>query len=1287
MHVHDESCYSLERGNLICTEPEQAPHTHDAGCYEEHQNLVCGLQESAGHQHTAACYDEAGALICGMEESAEHQHTADCYETSRELVCGLSEQGHQHTDACYEQIRTLTCTRSEEAEEPKLICNRPEITLHEHTASCYDPWGVRICGMQEVLEHVHSESCFQPAEEELTCGLEESAEHQHGPMCYGTWELTCGLQEHSHSEDDPAEDAETGDSGDAILAENSPAPDDADAADADGIASGNLCLTLKYGDSKPQSEPPEGVSSAVTTALTGFICIEPQDLTEDLTDVTVTLTVPKQYVLPNSLNIPEFTTSSTSKYEMLPLREEGENYVIGIHFSAYDKTQALSLPFLLNFVGNTVPENYVLPVTGTIAYGDTVAETEPNRYRPEYQPWELIKFVNTNNLKAFSGDYAEAVVTPVEPDGNPYLDDLTYVDFQFLVNATVYGSTTYYRTTECRDVCSLTLTDTLPVYTDINGKACVAKFDPEKNPTWTLSEDGRTISKTYTGENSLSILQQIRVDAIHLQFPGLPFTVGKDGFLIADLTNSVHMEAVPTREAEGETHPTADDSLIFRLTNKSGTEGRFTKGATKGDIYDGNSYKANEYPWELHLYNEKPQPLEHITIQDREIIEDGKTVVAGLDKRLKFTRLEFRSGGAVLPEGETYADVVDHVTAYYADGATADYTLSAPDASGNFNVVFDADKICEGYEVVFRDDYAMELNASVVFRAYTVYRDPQNTHVDETDETKNIYSNGARSVNWQTDASGNRTYFYLFAADRYKMLPYTGELRIQKTTGGNSATGNNTVGSEFYFVFNLAGSLLEPEVKQYENLRIIDLLPPELSYTHISLGRELFGDLNKFRPEIIENYHNSGRTALIFPFTAEALKEYWKSNSTAPITIHVKINGDAKPGTVRNYVYVVGDNLDEYDLPTGGTEDIYDLNDNGRTDDKIAYDYSDAIIVAAESLYAEKFIAPAGSSNWTKQGLNMKVGSQFDYQLKVTNDMSGEYTGLIVYDALPNIGDEDVFQSAMRKSEFPVRLRGAITPPEGYRVYYTTSPAALTKSMDEMLADDSLWVSQVSDYSQVTAFQLVAEEGTRLAAHSSFTVRVPVCVVSQLSQESMAILAGKSVSHLDAFNNFGFKTDQTPNAMESNTVWVRLPFAEFFLKKVDAENGSALPGAVFALTDQEGNLVQTQTSDESGAVHFSDITPGHYLLAETRVPSGYRDAHLTLEVDIQQNAVTLDYETTFSGAYAGSGTADDPLVIENRSGHVLPQTGGPGVTPFYAAGLLLIAAALLVARRRRTAGR
>lgn len=33
---------------------------------------------------------------------------------------------------------------------------------------------------------------------------------------------------------------------------------------------------------------------------------------------------------------------------------------------------------------------------------------------------------------------------------------------------------------------------------------------------------------------------------------------------------------------------------------------------------------------------------------------------------------------------------------------------------------------------------------------------------------------------------------------------------------------------------------------------------------------------------------------------------------------------------------------------------------DGETDDKIAYAFSDATIIAAQSMYAEKFIAPAG---------------------------------------------------------------------------------------------------------------------------------------------------------------------------------------------------------------------------------------------------------------------------------------------------------------------------------------
>ena len=141
------------------------------------------------------------------------------------------------------------------------------------------------------------------------------------------------------------------------------------------------------------------------------------------------------------------------------------------------------LPFTLSFLDDVVPDNYRLPVTASVSGGNMTA---PNIYRPLYKDWEIQKFVNSNRLDAFGKDGAEVVVTPQEEGGNPYLDDLTYVDFAFIVNK--------YTNNQCsladlRDACSVTLTDTLPTYTDRNGVSRIAVLDADQNPGWTLSED------------------------------------------------------------------------------------------------------------------------------------------------------------------------------------------------------------------------------------------------------------------------------------------------------------------------------------------------------------------------------------------------------------------------------------------------------------------------------------------------------------------------------------------------------------------------------------------------------------------------------------------------------------------------------------------------------------------------------------------------------------------------------------------------------------------------------
>lgn len=768
------------------------------------------------------------------------------------------------------------------------------------------------------------------------------------------------------------------------------------------------------------------------------------------------------------------------------------------------------LPFTLSFLDDVVPDNYRLPVTASVSGGNMTA---PNIYRPLYKDWEIQKFVNSNRLDAFGKDGAEVVVTPQEEGGNPYLDDLTYVDFAFIVNK--------YTNDQCgladlRDARSVTLTDTLPTYTDRNGVSRIAVFDADQNPGWTLSEDGKTVSRTYTGEHSAEILLQIYNDALHLRFPGLQFTALAGGTLEADLDNTVHLEAIPSGEAPGETHPETDDPLRFRLTTDPTAQGKFAKGAEKGDIYDVEVYKTNPYPWSLALSNGKSQQLRHIVIQDRTIVEDGEVVLAGLDEALRFVQLESVTTGASLPEGKTYADLVDHITAYYTDGTTETISALQADAHGNITVTFDGEKVCDGYDIVFAEDYEMQAGGQVRFHAYTVYRDPEHTHVPDG-QTKVTYTNAARSIN-------------------------------------------------------------------------------------------------------------------------------------------------------------------SYPL-------------DGETDDKIAYAFSDATIIAAQSMYAEKFIAPAGSGSWSKQGLLVKAGSDFDYLLEIVNETAAVHTGLTVYDTLPRIGDPNLFGASGRGSDFPVRLRGAITPPEGYTVYYTTSDAVYTHSMEEMMSAD-IWAATVSDYASVTAFKLVAGEGTVLAGNSTFRVRIPVCAPKTFDEDSMALLHAKvdqdqasgTVSWLQAVNAFGFRTVQTPTVKESNTVWARVCFAGFCVKKVNGATQAALPGAEFTLTDAAGTIVGTAVSDADGRLQFRELTEGTYTPVETKVPDGFLDTHVSVTVTITQNPVTLAYSVTFSGDHTGLGTSADPLCIENHGAYVLPKTGGRGTAAFYVPGafLLLSAAALPDLRKRRS---
>ena len=121
-HVHTESCYTRQRGALVCTLAESEGHTHTDACKGTKQVLSCKTPETDGHTHGEGCYDAEGNLTCTQPETQGHHHGDSCYHTEEAFVCGKTEcPPHQHTDDCYAWENAATCGIQE----------------HTHTDSCY----------------------------------------------------------------------------------------------------------------------------------------------------------------------------------------------------------------------------------------------------------------------------------------------------------------------------------------------------------------------------------------------------------------------------------------------------------------------------------------------------------------------------------------------------------------------------------------------------------------------------------------------------------------------------------------------------------------------------------------------------------------------------------------------------------------------------------------------------------------------------------------------------------------------------------------------------------------------------------------------------------------------------------------------------------------------------------------------------------------------------------------------------------------------------------------------
>ena len=342
---------------------------------------------------------------------------------------------------------------------------------------------------------------------------------------------------------------------------------------------------------------------------------------------------------------------------------------------------------------------------------------------------------------------------------------------------------------------------------------------------------------------------------------------------------------------------------------------------------------------------------------------------------------------------------------------------------------------------------------------------------------------------------------------------------------------------------------------------------------------------------------------------------------------------------------------------------------------------------------------------------------------KVTFDV-GDSLGYYFVDtttgALCSLFNNETDQELKEKNELPEVVKKIVVNSETGEEEVEATTASINDSIkfritvtDGKGTDQGITIHDVMDDGMtldgnitVTNNAVDVEEGnyeiktSDLSDDCTFEVVLSAAYVQTLDKGDEVVVEYNAVLNKDAeialnsaTNDNTVSLSYSKQTIPGNTV--KVSTYQFDLVKVDTSK-KLLTGAEFELYDaatggnkipvmkvEEGvyrvldkKAVETEAVIEAGEVTIKGLGNGKYYLEEIAAPEGYNP--LTARHEVKINGANID-TTSDNGVYTNG------VLVENRTGSILPSTGGIGTTIFYAAGIVLMAGAVFFVVRRKRA--
>ncbi|RHC24889.1 SpaH/EbpB family LPXTG-anchored major pilin [Bifidobacterium pseudocatenulatum] len=208
----------------------------------------------------------------------------------------------------------------------------------------------------------------------------------------------------------------------------------------------------------------------------------------------------------------------------------------------------------------------------------------------------------------------------------------------------------------------------------------------------------------------------------------------------------------------------------------------------------------------------------------------------------------------------------------------------------------------------------------------------------------------------------------------------------------------------------------------------------------------------------------------------------------------------------------------------------------------------------------------------------------------------------------------------------------------------------------------------------------------------------------QYSNDPSSTGTGESEPDKVRVFTYGFTVDKYTGD-NYNDAATRLAGAEFTLtakgdtsaiKFVQVNAGSATEDAVYrvAKAGETAGTTTTITTPANGKVVFQGLKNGEYTLTETKAPAGYNKLASAIGVkvngsndgtDTTNATVNITYNNDNNDTTYDQTASNGVIPVQNKSGAILPGTGGMGTIAFTVIGVLVIALGVAWTFKRKNA--